>query len=94
MQHNPRWDVINEAVNKEQITMEERVELINNIEELHTFAGIINRTRRRDIGSFCKRRTITVDTEFDEAQQALYDALMDSKIKLCVCCMEMLILAL
>lgn len=52
MQHNPRWDVINEAVNKEQITMEERVELINNIEELHTFAGIINRTRRRDIGSF------------------------------------------
>lgn len=81
MQHNPRWDVINEAANKEQITMEERVELINNIEELHTFAGIINRTRRRDIGSFCKRRTITVDTEFDEAQQALYDALMDFENK-------------
>lgn len=81
MQHNPRWDVINEAANKKQLTIEEKVELINNIEELHTFAGIINRTRRRDIGNFCQRRTITVDTDFDEAQQTLYDALMDFENK-------------
>ena len=81
MQHNPRWDVINEAANKKQLTLEGKVELINIFVELHTFAGIINRTRRRDICNFCQRRTFTVDTDYDEAQQTLYDALMDFENK-------------
>lgn len=76
MQHNPRWEIINNAINKEQITLEDKIKLISNIEELHTFAGIINRTRRRDIGNFCKRRTITVKNDFTVEQKMLYDALI------------------
>ena len=35
-----------------RITPEDRVQLITDMEALHTFSGIINRTRRRDIGEF------------------------------------------
>ena len=76
MQHNPRWETINNAINKREISLEEKINLISSIEELHTFAGIINRTRRRDIGSFCKRRTITVKNDFTDEQKRLYDALI------------------
>ena len=81
MQHNPKWEAINNAINKGNISLEEKINLISNIEELHTFAGIINRTRRRDIGNFCKRRTITVKNDFTEEQKKLYEALIEFEAK-------------
>lgn len=55
---------------------EDRVSLVRKIEEFHSFSGIINRTRRRDIGDFCKRNPQTVEVAFTPAQRALYDRLM------------------
>lgn len=54
-----------------------RVKVIRQVEELNTFAGIINRTRRRDIGNFTTRRPETVSVEFSEAQQEVYTTLME-----------------
>lgn len=59
-----------------KIPEEERVRIIGELEELHTFATIINRTRRRDIENFTIRRSKTVEIEFTEPQRQLHDALL------------------
>lgn len=73
---NPLYDDIMIRLEKSEITREERVKLISDIESLHSFATIINRTRRKDIQDFCVRRTHTVSTEFTEYQQRLHDELL------------------
>ena len=55
---------------------DERIQLITDIEALHTFSGIINRTRRRDIGEFTIRKPETVAVEFTEGQKRLHDDLL------------------
>lgn len=57
-------------------TPAERVKMISDIEALHTFANIINRTRRRDIGNFTIRKPETVVVPFTEDQQFLHDELL------------------
>ena len=52
------------------------MQLITDLEALHTFAGIINRTRRRDIGDFTIRKPETVVIEFTPAQKKLHDDLL------------------
>ncbi|MBT9136327.1 MAG: RNA polymerase-associated protein RapA [Firmicutes bacterium] len=54
-----------------------RIPLIRQIEELCTFSGMINRTRRRDIGEFTTRKPETVLVEFTEDQRRLHDGLLD-----------------
>src|SRR5699024_6448715 len=73
---NPRYDDIMIRLEKSEITREERVKLISDIESLHSFATMINRTRRRDIQDFCVRRSHTISTEFSEYQQRLHDELL------------------
>ena len=51
--------------------------MISRIEALHSFHGIINRTRRKDIEDFCIRRNLTVKAPFNTLQRDLYDALME-----------------
>jgi superfamily II DNA or RNA helicase len=58
------------------VTEELRIRLITDVENLHTFAGIINRTRRRDIGAFTLRRTQTVEIPFTPVQRQLHDAVL------------------
>lgn len=53
-----------------------RVEIINKLEELHTFSGIINRTRRRDINTFTIRRPETIEVPFTPPQKELHDQLL------------------
>ncbi len=55
---------------------EERIQLITDIEALHTFSAIINRTRRRDIGEFTVRKPETVSVEFTAEQKRLHDDLL------------------
>ena len=55
---------------------DERIQLITDMEALHTFSGIINRTRRRDIGEFTIRKPETVEVEFTAGQKRLHDALL------------------
>ena len=55
-----------------------RVGILQDVESLHSFAGMINRTRRQDIqNDFCVRRPRSISVHFTPEQQALYDALME-----------------
>ena len=77
LRQNP--DFVNLCNTLEQTTMnrESRIKTIHQIEQFHSFARIINRTRRRDIGSFCIRRTETIEIPFTEAQMELHDELLE-----------------
>ena len=77
LKNNPEFNRIRERLTKGNIPMGERVQLISDMESLHTFSGIINRTRRRDIGDFTMRKPQTVPVPFTPAQQVLHDAILD-----------------
>ena len=68
----PSWPVPADGT----ATEDERIQLITDIEALHTFSGIINRTRRRDIGEFTVRKPETVAVEFTKGQKGLHDDLL------------------
>ena len=53
-----------------------RLALIRQLEELYTFAPLINRTRRRDIGNFTTRKPETVTVEFTLEQADLHQNLI------------------
>lgn len=77
VQHNPNFESIYNFLEKTEVTREEKVEIINKIEGLHSFNAIINRTRRRDIEDFCIRRTATINVPFNGVQRELYESLME-----------------
>lgn len=56
---------------------ESRVALTRQVEDLHTFSHLINRTRRRDIGEFTVRRPETVRVSFTDGQRAFHDAVVE-----------------
>ena len=55
----------------------QRLYAIEEIESLHSFSRMINRTRRQDIGDFCVRRVKALDIDFTEQQRELHDELLD-----------------
>lgn len=73
---NPVYADILKTLEKEEITREERVKLVSDIESLHSFNTMLNRTRRKDIQDFCVRRSYTVETNFTEEQSKLHDELL------------------
>jgi superfamily II DNA or RNA helicase len=73
IQGDPAYLSVMESLAKAQMTHGERVNCIAQIEHLHTLSGIINRTRRRDIGDFTVRKPDTVTVEFTEPQRRLHD---------------------
>lgn len=73
---NPLYNDILRRLESNEIDREERVKLISDIESLHSFGTMLNRTRRRDIQDFCVRRSHTVSTEFTDYQQTLHDELL------------------
>lgn len=75
-QNNPVVQDILDVLSQNEITVEQRVELISNIENLHTFSNLISRTRRRDIGEFTLRKPITVKVEFTKEQKVLHDSVL------------------
>jgi SNF2 family DNA or RNA helicase len=58
------------------LSPQERLAFIRHAENLQTFANLINRTRRRDIGNFTTRKPETVEVEFTPQQRTLHDALL------------------
>jgi len=76
LRYNPNFIRIRSRLSEGDVTNEERVQLITDLEAMHTFAGIINRTRRRDIGDFTIRKPETVVVPFTPAQQRLHDELL------------------
>jgi ERCC4-related helicase len=73
---NPIYQEAVSILSKGELTREQRVKLINDAESLHSFANMINRTRRQDIEDFCTRRAYTLESEFTEAQSELYNLLL------------------
>lgn len=73
---NPVYQNAIATLRQKSITQEERVKLITDMESLHTFATIINRTRRRDIGEFTVRKPETLKVSFTEDQATLYNELL------------------
>src|SRR5690606_28172358 len=58
------------------------VRLLREVEELHSFATVMNRTRRRDIGQFTIRDPQTVTVRFTAEPQELYDELIAFRLRL------------
>ena len=73
---NPEVLDLKNRLSAPRIPENDRVRIIGELEELHTFSSIINRTRRRDIESFTIRRSKTVEIDFTEPQRLLHDALL------------------
>lgn len=76
-QGNPTMEGIIRVLNQKEISVEERVQLISDIENMHTFSNLISRTRRRDIGEFTIRKPYTVTVEFTPEQKELHDKVLE-----------------
>ena len=76
LRHNPEFRRIRNHLAEGRVAADERIQLITDLEALHTFSGIINRTRRRDIGAFTIRKPETVTVAFTPDQQRLHDELI------------------
>ena len=79
LKDNPEFKRIQCQTASETITNTERVKLITDLEALHTFSGILNRTRRRDIGEFTIRRPQTVNVELTADQKHLHESLLETQ---------------
>ena len=62
---------------EEEPTHETRVKVVRALQSLNTFSGLINRTRRRDIGVFAVRNPETVEVDFTPEQEAVHSELID-----------------
>ena len=76
LRHNPEFRRIRNQLAEGRVAADERIQLITDLETLHTFSGIISRTRRRDIGAFTIRKPETVTVAFTPDQQRLHDELI------------------
>lgn len=54
----------------------DRVRSIRDLEDVHSLAHVMNRTRRRDIGRFTIREPQTIEVDFTPEQRDLYDAVL------------------
>lgn len=76
LRSNPDVEAIKAKLSEASVSDHDRIHILNQLENLNTFSGIINRTRRRDIGAFTIRRPETVEIEFTQQQRMLHDALL------------------
>jgi ATP-dependent helicase HepA len=71
---NPIYKKAIDRLRNGSLSREDRVRLIGEIETLHSFWSMINRTRRNDIQDFCIRVASTINNQFTKYQQDLYDS--------------------
>ncbi len=64
---NPDVKDIISKLKSNEIRIEDTVKLITDVENMHTFSNIINRTRRRNIGHYTTRDSQTVEIQFTSA---------------------------
>jgi len=77
LRDNPACNRLLEDMDKGEVDQERRVQMIAEIEDLHTFNNIINRTRRRDIELITTRTPETISVDFTPEQQLVHDSLLD-----------------
>ena len=76
LRHNPNFVRTCSRLLEGNLSHVERIRMISDTENMHTFSGIINRTRRRDIGSFTIRKPETIVVPFTPEQQQLHNELL------------------
>jgi hypothetical protein len=76
LQTDPRFADVLTRLGAGGVDDESRVQSIHDLEELHSLAHVMNRTRRRDIGRFTVRDPQTVAVDFTPEQRRLYDAVL------------------
>ena len=81
LKENPNFKSVLKILKENSLSREERVGIIPKLESFHSFSRLINRTRRRDIDTFCIRKPETVSIPFTKAQQDLHDALLAFQAK-------------
>lgn len=76
LRRDPRYTEVVRRLSAGSPDDEDRIRCIRDLEELHSLAHVMNRTRRRDIGRFTIREPRTVSVAFTAGQRDLYDAVM------------------
>jgi ATP-dependent helicase HepA len=76
MLSDPRCQETRDLLATAQLTDADRVRAVRSLQRLNTFSGLINRTRRRDIGAFTTRKPETVEVDFTPEQRAVHDELL------------------
>lgn len=76
MAADPRAAALEELLRSEPFDDKHRVRVVRLLQSLNTFSGLINRTRRRDIGAFTVRKPETVEVAFTADQQQVHDSLL------------------
>ena len=77
LRSDPHFVAVQRRLEGNAIDDKARVLSIHDLEELHSLAHVMNRTRRRDIGRFTIRDPQTVSVEFTADQRRLYDAVLE-----------------
>jgi superfamily II DNA or RNA helicase/uncharacterized protein YuzE len=77
LRDTPTYQEVMKLLEQNSITDDDRVGLVQSIQNLYTFSPIINRTRRRDIGEFTTRKPETLTVDFTPSQKILHDGLLD-----------------
>jgi superfamily II DNA or RNA helicase len=76
IRETPEFQSIYDLLSEDELDDQTRVRLVRDIERLNTFSGLINRTRRRDIGEFTVRKPETLSVDFTPSQKELHDKLL------------------
>ncbi len=77
LQNDPRVIKWTERLsNQVDLDDEERIRFLGDLEEVHTLAPLMNRTRRRDIGRFTIREPRTIEVQFTQRQREFYEKLI------------------
>ena len=74
---DPRVQPLLDSLDQQELRPEDRLRVVRELEALYTFAPIINRTRRRDIGNFTTRKPETVSVDFTAEQEELHRGVLD-----------------
>lgn len=73
---SPKVQATFDSLGQLGVDADKRLRFVRDLEEIYTFSTYINRTRRRDIGSFTTRKPETVSVEFTPEQRSLHDDLL------------------
>lgn len=76
MKVDPRVGLVRDLLSSEPDDARARIRVVRLLEDLNTFASIVTRTRRRDIGTFTTRKPRAPLVRFTPEQEGVYDAVL------------------
>lgn len=76
LSRDPAFSRVRNEAAAERLDDGARVRCIRDLEEAHSLAHVMNRTRRRDIGRFTIREPRTVSVQFSPEQQSFYEGVL------------------